>query len=81
MLLGLAATASHTAIVWIIALAGLHFGARWNNEATEPYLQLASSFLILASRSGCCGGPGGTSGLITIITTMRFARSTLVTVC
>lgn len=47
VLLGLAATASHTAIVWIIALAGLHFGAQWNNEATEPYLQLASSFLIL----------------------------------
>ncbi len=47
VLLGLAATASHTAIVWIIALAGLHFGAQWNTEATEPYLQLASAVLIL----------------------------------
>ena len=47
VLLGFAATASHTAIVWIIALAGLHFGAQWNTEATEPYLQLASAVLIL----------------------------------
>jgi nickel/cobalt exporter len=47
VLLGLAATASHTAVVWIIALAGLHFGAQWNTEATEPYLQLASAILIL----------------------------------
>lgn len=47
VLLGLAATASHTAIVWIIALAGLHFGAQWNTEATEPYLQIVSAILIL----------------------------------
>src|SRR5665811_263613 len=47
VLLGLAATASHTAIVWIIALAGLHFGAQWNTEATEPYLQIVSAVLIL----------------------------------
>jgi nickel/cobalt transporter (NicO) family protein len=47
VLLGLAATISHTAIVWIIALAGLQFGAQWNTEATEPYLQIVSAFLIL----------------------------------
>jgi nickel/cobalt exporter len=47
VLLGLAATASHTAIVWTIALAGLHFGAQWNTEATEPYLQMVSAVLIL----------------------------------
>ena len=47
VLLGLAATVSHTAIVWIIALAGLHFGAQWNTEATEPYLQLVSAVLII----------------------------------
>ena len=47
VLLGLAATASHTAIVWIIAFAGLHFGAQWNTEATEPYLQIVSAILIL----------------------------------
>lgn len=47
VLLGLAATVSHTAVVWAIALAGLHFGAQWNTEATEPYLQLVSSVLII----------------------------------
>lgn len=29
VLLGLSATVSHTAIVWLVALAGLHFGASW----------------------------------------------------
>lgn len=47
ILLGLAATASHTAVVWAIALAGLHFGSLWNTETTEPYLQLLSSALII----------------------------------
>lgn len=47
VLLGLAATTSHTAIVWIIGLAGLHFGAQWNTEATEPYLEIVSAVLIL----------------------------------
>jgi nickel/cobalt exporter len=47
VLLGLAATLSHTAVVWAIALAGLHFGAQWNTETTEPYLQLISAVLII----------------------------------
>src|SRR5664280_3146346 len=54
VLLGLAATASHTAIVWIIALAGLHFGAQWNTEATEPYLQIVSAVLILGVAFWIC---------------------------
>lgn len=48
VMLGLAATLSHTAIVWAIALAGLYFGARFNAEANEPYLQIASGVLIIA---------------------------------
>lgn len=48
VLLGLAATVSHTAIVWIVTLTGLYLGSRWNIDATEPYLQLASGVLILA---------------------------------
>jgi ABC-type nickel/cobalt efflux system permease component RcnA len=48
ILLGLAATLSHTAIVWIIALAGLHFGQGITSESTEPYLQIASGVIILA---------------------------------
>lgn len=34
VLLGLAATVSHTAVVWAIALAGLHLGAQWNTALT-----------------------------------------------
>jgi nickel/cobalt transporter (NicO) family protein len=48
VLLGLSATASHTAVVWIIALGGLYFGRRWNTEATEPYLQVVSAVMIVA---------------------------------
>jgi nickel/cobalt exporter len=47
ILLGLAATISHTAIVWAIALTGLYFGAKLNVEANEPYLQIVSGALIL----------------------------------
>lgn len=46
-LLGLAATISHTAIVWAIALTGLYFGAKLNVESNEPYLQIVSGALIL----------------------------------
>jgi nickel/cobalt transporter (NicO) family protein len=48
VLLGLAATFSHTLVVWVIGLAGLYFGQRWSTEATEPYLQLVSAVLIVA---------------------------------
>lgn len=48
ILLGLAATASHTAVVWVVALAGQYFGRQWGGEATEPYFQLASAVLIVA---------------------------------
>lgn len=47
ILLGLSATLSHTAIVWLVALGGLYFGSQWNTERTEPYLQIASGLLIL----------------------------------
>ena len=47
-LLGLSATVSHTAIVWLIALGGLYFGRNWNTEATEPYFQVVSAVLIIA---------------------------------
>ena len=47
VMLGDAATVSHTAVVWLVALTGLYFGSRWNAEASEPYLQIASGALIL----------------------------------
>lgn len=47
VLLGLSATVSHTAVVWIVAFAGLYFGRQWNTEATEPYLQVVSALMIV----------------------------------
>jgi len=46
-LLGLAATLSHTAVVWAVAMAGMYFGSNWSAEASEPYLQLISALLII----------------------------------
>ncbi len=34
VLLGLAATVSHTAVVWLIAMAGLWFGRGWNAQTS-----------------------------------------------
>ncbi|ASG24453.1 nickel/cobalt efflux transporter [Nitrospirillum viridazoti] len=48
VLLGLSATASHTLVVWVVALAGLHFSRSWNAETTEPYFQVASAVIIIA---------------------------------
>jgi nickel/cobalt transporter (NicO) family protein len=46
-LLGLAATLSHTAIVWVVALGGMYFGKQWYGAGSEPYLQLISAVLII----------------------------------
>lgn len=48
VMLGLAATVSHTAIVWLIALAGLYYGPQFYSEQSEPYFQLVSAALIIA---------------------------------
>ena len=47
VLLGLAATVSHTAIVWLIALGGMYFGQHWSAEASEPWMQVISAVLII----------------------------------
>ncbi len=47
ILLGLAATVSHTLIVWLIALAGLHLARDLDAETVEPYFQLASAVIIV----------------------------------
>ncbi|CZU87335.1 nickel/cobalt efflux protein RcnA [Enterobacter cloacae] len=47
VLLGLAATLSHTAVVWIIAMAGLWFGRGWDAQTSEPWFQLISGVLIV----------------------------------
>jgi len=47
VLLGLCATLSHTAIVWIIALGGLYLWRGVDSRALEPYFQLASGLIII----------------------------------
>jgi nickel/cobalt transporter (NicO) family protein len=46
VLLGLAATVSHTAIVWIIALGGMYLWQGLTAEAVEPHLQLVSGLIV-----------------------------------
>ncbi|WP_338743967.1 nickel/cobalt efflux protein RcnA [Pseudomonas sp. KK18] len=48
VMLGLAATLSHTAVVWLVAMVGMHLGQGLDVETTEPYFQIASSALIIA---------------------------------
>ena len=45
--LGIAATVSHTAVVWIVALVGMQFGGRFNAETNELYFQVTSAMLII----------------------------------
>jgi len=47
VLLGLAATVSHTAVVWGIAFAGLYLWQGVDAETFEPYFQLASAAIII----------------------------------
>jgi nickel/cobalt transporter (NicO) family protein len=47
IMLGLAATFSHTLIVWAIALLGLHYSDKFSAESSEPYLQITSGALII----------------------------------
>lgn len=47
ILLGLAATISHTAVVWLVAMCGMYLGQNLNAETTEPYFQLASAAIII----------------------------------
>lgn len=47
ILLGLAATISHTLIVWAIALTGLYFWHGLDVDSVEPYFQIASAVIIV----------------------------------
>lgn len=48
VLLGIAATVSHTAVVWGIAFAGMYLWRGVDAESVEPYFQLASAAIIIA---------------------------------
>ena len=47
VLLGLSATISHTALIWILAFVGLHYSNRFNVETVEPYLQVATGVIVI----------------------------------
>ncbi|MBP0445788.1 nickel/cobalt efflux transporter RcnA [Roseomonas sp. SSH11] len=47
VLLGLAATASHTAVVWAIGLGGMYLWRGYDADASEPWFQLASAVAII----------------------------------
>lgn len=47
VLLGLAATVSHTFVVWSIALGGMYLWQGVDAETFEPYFQLASAAIII----------------------------------
>ncbi len=46
-LLGVAATVSHSAVVWVMALVGLYWGGGLDADRDEPYFELASALLII----------------------------------
>lgn len=48
-MLGLAATISHTAIVWLIAFGGMYLSNRFTAESAEPWLQVISAIVILST--------------------------------
>ncbi|ELQ2321389.1 nickel/cobalt efflux protein RcnA [Salmonella enterica] len=49
VMLGLAATLSHTAIVWLIALGGMYLSRAFTEQSVEPWLQLISAIIILST--------------------------------
>lgn len=49
VMLGLAATLSHTAIVWLIALGGMYLSQAFTAQSVEPWLQLISAIIILST--------------------------------
>ncbi len=47
VLLGLAATFSHTLLIWVLAFLGLHYSNVMNVEGLEPYFQTATGIIVL----------------------------------
>ncbi|CAB3786253.1 hypothetical protein LMG28614_02265 [Paraburkholderia ultramafica] len=47
ILLGVAATISHAALVWLILLGGQYVRGSWNTEPDEPYFQIASAAVMV----------------------------------
>ncbi len=47
LLLGVSATISHTAIIWILAFVGLRYSSSLSIEELEPYFQLATGVIVI----------------------------------
>jgi len=47
VLLGLSAALSHSAVVWVVALAGQYLGRTFDSEALESWLQVASAVIVI----------------------------------
>jgi len=47
VLLGVSATVSHSAVIWILAFIGLHYSGQFNAEQTEPYFQVVTGVLVI----------------------------------
>ncbi len=47
VLLGVAATLSHTALIWVLAFVGLHYSGKFAAEDVEPYLQVATGVMVI----------------------------------
>ncbi|MFC7611395.1 HoxN/HupN/NixA family nickel/cobalt transporter [Teichococcus aestuarii] len=62
VLLGIAATFSHTLVVWGIGLGGLYLWKGLDAETAEPYFQLASAVAIIAMAIWMLWRTGGTRG-------------------
>src|SRR6188472_1522807 len=46
-LLGISATISHTAIIWVLAIVGLHYAGKFSAEDVEPYLQTGTGIVVI----------------------------------
>jgi nickel/cobalt exporter len=47
VLLGVSATISHTAIIWILAFVGLRYAGKLDVNQAEPYFQLATGIIVI----------------------------------
>src|SRR5881296_3916556 len=47
VLLGLAATVSHTMVIWVLAPIALHYSEQLDVEGLEPWFQAASGLIIV----------------------------------
>ncbi len=86
VMLGLAATISHTAVVWLIAFGGMVISKRFTAQSAEPWLQLISAVIIIGTafwmfwRTGAANATGWricTSMIMSIITTITKITTTM----